>query len=149
MLVCCCFESTTRAKSLMVNNCIKSECLIPQSKFKLCVLFFLSRSFFYRDLSKSSISAPPPKRTLQKIHNKKPVPARTSRDTRVRRRVFFSLQLDFWTEPVLNNTVDVCVPPLSLDQVLSFVQSKGIEYTTNIEDIQRCVQLLPNNLRTQ
>ena len=50
---------------------------------------------------------------------------------------FPDLQVDFWTEPIFNSTVDICVSPLSLDHVLTKLHQAGIKYHVQIQDIQR------------
>ena len=50
---------------------------------------------------------------------------------------FPDLQVDFWTEPIFNSTVDICVSPLSLDHVLAKLHQAGIKYHVQIQDIQR------------
>jgi hypothetical protein len=45
-------------------------------------------------------------------------------------------QLDFWTDPALNDSTDIMVSPLHFQELQIYLTANGISYTIHIDDVQ-------------
>jgi len=48
--------------------------------------------------------------------------------------------IDFWSEPMTGRPADINTPPELLDSVKQMLASKGIEFTTMVEDVEKLIQ---------